>query len=161
MRCRKVRYFLSAYCKDELGGRRKLAVSEHLSHCSACRREEVIYRTLNDTKAEMPGFKVSADFNNKVMDRIARERFSETRTKAYLPKKAPVLAWGKAVPAFVSVCMVVLIAVSFMSGGLQDMNNGMMATSNNNVDDSYLTVQPTHNPNMTVNMNDNWSLNEQ
>lgn len=160
MRCRKVRSFLSAYCNDELSGHRKLGVSDHLSSCSSCRKEEAIYYSINKAYAEIPGYKISKDFNNKLLNRIAQERFSETRTKAYLPKPAPIIAWGKALPAVVTSFLVIIVALSSFSPLLKN-KAGLATADDNKLDDSYLTVQPINNPNLTVSMNKSWSLDKQ
>ena len=47
MRCRRTRSFLSAYSNDELTGRQKRAVAEHLAECAECRREEAVYLRLH------------------------------------------------------------------------------------------------------------------
>ena len=157
MRCRKVRSYLSAYCNDELSGRKKLAVDEHLSTCAFCRKEEAIYYSLNSSKNEIGTLKVSEDFNTELLNRIARERFAETRTKAYQPQNPPIFVWSKVVPALASAFVLLLVAIAVMSpSAIQNI-----ASNNDGLDNSYLTVQPTDNPNMTVNMNKNWSLGNQ
>lgn len=159
MRCRKVRSYLSAYCNDELSGRKKLAIDEHLSNCAVCRKEEAIYYSLNSARNDLGSIKVSNDFNTALLNRIARERFAETRTKAYLPQNPPILTWSKVIPAVASALVMVLVAISVFNGSLMNGNKQLLAT--NGLDNSYLTAQPTHNPNMTVNMNKNWSLDNQ
>lgn len=153
MRCQKVRSYLSAYCNDELAGRKKLAVDEHLSTCALCRKEESLYNAMFTAKAEIGSLEVSNDFNNNLLNRIANERFAETRTKAYHPQRPPLMVWSKVVPAVVSAFVVVFALVTLFSGGIMS-NRYNYASQNNNLDDSYLTVQPTNNPNMTK----NWSL---
>ena len=160
MRCRKTRSYLSAYCNDELGGRRKLAVSEHLSTCEECRREEELYRSMFGAAREVPELKVSEDFNNKLLNRIAHERFAETRTRAYLPKSPPVFVWTKVVPAVAAACLVVV--VTMMSFGPQgEVSSPGIVDGSARVDNSYLTVQPVHNPNMAAKLNKNWSFDGQ
>ena len=80
MRCRKARSYLSAYCNDELTDRTRLAVSDHLSTCSTCRKEEAIYRSMISSGAEIEGLKVDDDFNTRLLNRSAQERFAQTRT---------------------------------------------------------------------------------
>ncbi len=157
MRCRRARSYLSAYCSDELNGRRKLAVSEHLATCSSCRKEEAFYRSLNGAGSAMSSKTVSKDFNTALLNRIAQERFAETRTKAYLPHTAPRFAWGKVLPVMVSACVVALMAVFTVSPSFHSTGFSAQAGLN----DSYLTVQPTNNPNMTVSMHKGWSLSNQ
>jgi len=159
MRCRKVRSFLSAYSRDELDGRKKLRVSEHLLTCAHCRKEEAVYRQLNETVAEIPEFKPSEDFNAKLLGRIANERFAETRTKAYMPKKAPAFSWAKLAPVMVSACLALFLVISYVPFGAGPSPE--MANDGSGLDDSYLTVSPDSNPNMTVQLHKDWSLNEQ
>lgn len=160
MRCRKVRSYLSAYCRDELNGRRELAISDHLLTCAGCRREEAIFRDLVSAVGEIPAIPVSNDFNAKLLNRIAQERFTQTRTKAYQPKKAPVFVWRRVVPIAVTACLTVFAVIATLSlsydGGIPGS-----AQRNHGLDDSYLTVQPDSNPNMTVNLRKDWSLSSQ
>ncbi len=159
MRCQKVRSFLSAYCNDEIDGRTKLLMNEHLAECSSCRKEEAIYLSLSEAKNEIGGMKVSDDFNSKLLNRIGHERFAETRNKAYLPKAAPLFSWAKVVPALASASVMVLVAVSVFTGGSQNIDNNNFA--NSSLDDSYLTAEPTNNPNMTTHADPQWSFNQQ
>ena len=117
MRCRKVRSFLSAYCNDELTGRKRLAVREHLSTCCDCRREEAFYGSMKTAAGELPGLSVSADFNPQLLNRIARERFAETRTRAFLPRRAPIVSWSRAVPILAIVPVLALAAAYWFVGG--------------------------------------------
>lgn len=160
MRCRKVRSFLSAYCNNELSNRRKLAVSEHLSTCSACRREEAVYQSISLAGKELPKLAVVNDFNNKLLNRLAHQRFAETRTRAYLPKRAPVVYWQRAIPAFVTTCLMILLAVVAFSPQIKHQS-GLTANKGILLDDSYLTAQPVSNANMTVNLKKGWSLSHQ
>ena len=160
MRCRKVRSFLSAYCHDELNSRHKLTMSEHLLTCSACRREEDIYRQMAETSERLPSVEISDDFNTKLLNRIAQERFAETRTQAYLPKAAPLLVWRRLAPVVLTACLAVFAVISLVPN--DDSSSPMLAgDQTNELNDSYLTVQPTTNPHMTVNMEKNWSLDRQ
>jgi hypothetical protein len=160
MRCRKVRSYLSAYCNDELSGRQRLAVSEHLSTCSVCRKEEAFYKSLNDARSEIGELKVSDDFNAKLLNRIAQERFAETRTEAHLPKPAPRVTWGQLVPVVVTACLVLFISIVAVSPELKQ-EVGLMSSATSSLDDSYLTVQPVNNPNLAVPMQRGWSLNDE
>jgi len=157
MRCRRVRSCLSAYCNDELSSRLKLAVSEHLSTCSACRREEAVYRSMAEATKELSSLAVAGDFNSKLFNRIAQERFAETRTRAYLPKRAPVVLWRQAIPAFVTVSLVVLLAfVAFRPSNTYKTAGSISPEIA--LDDSYLTVQPANDARRTANLNKGWSL---
>lgn len=160
MRCRKVRSCLSAYCKDELSGSRKLAVSEHLSTCSDCRREESEYRSMLEALGQVPAFGVSDDFNNKLFNRIAEERFAETRSKAYLPTRAPLLGWTRLVPAVAAACLLLVVGVMFLAGS-PESPSPMMASGPDSGTDEYLTAQPVNNPNMTASLEKDWTLNTQ
>ena len=160
MRCRKVRSFLSAYSHDELVGSKKLTVEEHLADCPACRKEDAMFRSLDKAARQSSSLKVSDEFNNTLLNRIAHERFAETRTKAYFPKQAPILSWGRVLPAMATVCVLVLTAVAVFSPDTNnELNPGYSSTSS--LDDSYLTVQPDNNPNMTDKMHKNWSLDRE
>ena len=161
MRCQKVRSYLSAYCNDELSGDKKLALDTHLAGCAACRKEEVVFRLLHETKKELPVFKVSDDFNNKLLNRIGQERFAETRTKAYLPSNPPLFVWKKVVPAVVSVCLLIVTAVALISSQNSLNPNSMSIAQKNNTNDAYLYAQPTNNPNVTTKLAEDWSFNEQ
>lgn len=160
MRCQKVRSYLSAYCNDELSGDKKLALDTHLAGCAACRKEEAVFRLLHESKDEMPVMKVSADFNNQLLNRIGQERFAETRTKAYLPTNAPIFLWKKVAPAFVSVCLLIVTAVALISSQ-NGLHTGPLNFTQQNTSDAYLYAQPTNNPNVTTKLDDNWSFNEQ
>ncbi len=158
MRCRKVRSCLSAYCREELTGRRYTAVSEHLLNCKSCRAEEEVYRQMYAAVAKIPSMPVSTDFNARLLDRVAQERFAETRTRAYLPKSAPLFSWRKGVPVVVTACLAIFAVVSMMPSTDQP---GSRVLAGDSSDDSYLTVQPVSNPNMTVRMHKDWSLDRQ
>ncbi len=147
MRCQKVRFFLSAYCKGELVDRRNRAVKAHLKVCADCRREEVLSREIEGSIGKMAEHKVSDDFNSRLLNRIAEERFEETRKKAYHPKSAPVFGWAKIIPAVTTACL--MLAFVF-AGGLNVLNqpNDQPVLAGEYYDDSYLTVQPDNNPNM-------------
>jgi len=146
MRCRRVRSYLSAYCRGELTGRRQKAVKEHIADCPECRREEAVVWELNKSIGNLPQQKVSDDFNSKLLDRIAQERFKETRTKAYMPKRAPIFGQTKLIPAFVSACLVLAFV---MFGGVDFVNSPedtYMYTDGGSMtpelDDRYATAQP-------------------
>ncbi|MFH1688191.1 MAG: zf-HC2 domain-containing protein, partial [bacterium] len=159
MRCRKARSYLSAFCHDELAGRRRLAVSEHLLKCNSCREEEVFYREMSAASVELAPPPLSDDFNAKLLHRIAHERFAETRSKAYLPKSAPVIAWGRLAPVLITACLAVFAFISLVPG--DDGGSPSLATRSSGLDDSYLTAQPDSNPNLTVRLNSDWSLDRQ
>ncbi|MBD3257355.1 hypothetical protein GF377_02890 [candidate division GN15 bacterium] len=156
MRCRKVRSLLSTYSRNELTGRQQAEVREHLAVCADCRKEAAVYASINAASREIPEKSVSSDFNTKLLNRIAEERFAETRTKAYMPKQPPMVSWGKVVPAVAMAALVVVVAISIILPGGQQ-SPGTLASGDN---DLYRTVQPTDNPNFdTVLLSKNWSLN--
>ena len=149
MRCRKVRSYLSAYCRDELFGRQQASVSEHLSTCTDCRKEEVEYQSMQAATLELKPMSVAKGFYDALLNRVAQERFAETRTKAYLPSKAPRLRWATVVPAFVSAAAVVLVAVMLFQSMPAEISP-TLADFRQTIDDDYLTVQP--------NADRDWSL---
>ncbi len=112
MRCRKVRSFLSAYSKDELHARRKVAVGEHLSNCADCREELQRLRAISQGMTEVERYTVSEEFNARLLNRIAQERFAETRTNAHFPpRRVPWFRWERAIPAVVTAAVVLLVAI--------------------------------------------------
>jgi len=160
MRCQKARSCLSAYCRDELVGRDLLALREHLAGCALCRREEAAVRAMFAATGSLRAPALSADFNAKLLDRIARERFSETRAKAYLPRRAPVFSWPRLVP----VAAVLMVAILAFVGSeyLQRDDVSPIATGHQaSLDNSYLTVQPEPNRDLTTSVSSNWSFRSQ
>ena len=167
MRCRKVRSFLSAYCNGELSGTRQREVVYHLDSCPECRREEMIYRELaiakNKVKLDQP--EVSSDFNARLLNRIADERFKETRKKAYLPKKAP--AFGTRTLVTVSATAVLVLAFVFAGGfgpfSVPDQSPMMAENASPanvvNTDDRYLTVEPSDNHVLAQHVDQQWEFN--
>lgn len=163
MRCRKVRSLLSIYCNEELSGRQQLKVREHLAGCADCRREAAVFSAMREAYREMPRTKLSEDFNTRLLNRIGQERFAETRTKAYLPKRAPMFRWGLVVPAMATVALVLFTVVGLM---MPSTNQPGVQLSDNSAtpdqpDNLYQTVLPTNNPNMTASLQKNWSLDRQ
>ena len=162
MRCRRVRSYLSAFCSDELKGRKKLLVGEHLENCPECRRVRADYTALNENRLEIPNLKISGDFNNKLLNRIGQERFAETRTKAYMPKNAPVVRWATVIPVVATACLVFAVTMSGLLPNIGTTSPEIATyTESNDVYDAYLTVQPGNNPNLTRPMNKDWSLTTQ
>lgn len=103
MHCRKVRSLLSAACSDELDSRQQAVVKDHLVSCPSCRKEASYYSSLRLAARELPKRTPSEDFNTRLLNRIAQERFQETRTRAYLPRRAPRLTWRTLAPVLVTV----------------------------------------------------------
>jgi hypothetical protein len=140
-----------------LSSRLKPAVSEHLSTCSTCRREEAVYRSMSQANGKLSILTVCDDFNGKLLNRIAQERFAETRTKAFLPKRAPVILWRQAIPAFVTTSLMILLAIVAFSPKNIHLADDIFARRTT-LDDSYLTVQPVDNVRRTANLDKDWSL---
>jgi hypothetical protein len=165
MRCRKVRSYLSAYSNDEVVGRDLVAVREHLSTCSSCRREEALYSSMRQSARELKSTKLPADFNAKLLSRIAQERFSETRSKAYFPRvQPPLFQWRHLAPALSAAVVLALVGTMILNKSHQTVTSPAFASSStmsSSLDDSYLTAQPNMNPNMTAPLKKDWSLDRQ
>jgi len=159
MRCQRVRSCLSAYCKDELIGREVLAVREHISACASCRTEEASLRAMLASARELPKASLSADFNAKLLSRIAQERFAETRTNAYLPRRAPRLTWRTVAPVLSSALVLAIVAVVVFRAPDEAIID--LSDSSAQLDDSYRTVQPVNNPNLSNYLKKDWSLSGQ
>ncbi|MDX9857392.1 MAG: hypothetical protein RBT76_06360 [candidate division Zixibacteria bacterium] len=158
MRFQKVRSFLSAYSNDELTDRQREAVRERLAKDSHLRAEEQAFRAMRDASRDIPPLKVSDDFNSRLLNRIAHERFAETRSNAMLPRKrVPAPLWWKAVP--VAVTAVLLLAAVMLTGDFNQFGSPSATNSGaGSLDDAYLTVQPVDNPNLAVSVGTGWSL---
>jgi hypothetical protein len=102
---------------------------------------------------------VSKDFNAKLLNRVANERFLETRTKAYLPKHAPHVRWKQVIPAFVTTAAFAIVTfMSFWPGTQSDASKSLRVGLGN--DDSYLTVQPSQSRSGVDVLDQDWSLSE-
>ncbi len=159
MRCRRARSLLSIFCSGELTGRQQVALREHLAECADCRKEAAAFTSVREATKEMSMRSVSADFNNKLLNRIAAERFAETRTQAYLPQPAPILRWKLAIPVLATACLAVVAAVGWYSH--QEPSEQWAAAGSNGPNDSYRTVQPLDNPNLTAGLSKDWNLHGQ
>jgi hypothetical protein len=146
MRCQRVRYYLSAYCRDELSEGERKAIAAHLQSCPACRREEAVAYEMSAASKALPSYVVSTGFNAQLLNRLAEERFKQTRTKAYLPGRIPVISWSRALPVAVVVCLALAFVLSDQLKNFDSQNNAAMAdrstTSTSGLNDDYLTVQP-------------------
>lgn len=160
MHCRRVRSYLSAFSNDELIGALLREVREHLATCPECRREEAVYRSIRLSTRHFSTGHVKPDFNTRLMDRLAQERFAETRTKAYLPHRAPRM-WWRLAPIAVSAVAVLLVAISFVKSPDDQNTPQPPEFTRTGQDNSYLTVQPHGNPNLTANLKHDWSLGNQ
>ncbi len=160
MHCQKVRSYLSAYCNDELTGSATSGVSDHLATCEGCRTEEQHFRELLRSGKELNSVRVSEGFNNRLLNRIAHERFAETRTKAYFPKAAPSLLIRRVVPILVSACLVAAVVITNLSPSKNSTADEFSA-GGVQLDDSYLTVQPDNNPHVSAMLHKGWTLGDQ
>jgi len=166
MRCRKARSLLSAACSEELGGRETAAVREHLASCPACRKEASYYESISQAAREIPSVKVSDDFNTRLLNRIAEERFGETRTRAFMPKRAPRFGWRMLTPVAVTATLLAVVAINIyktdqpVRGAQVSTERTVVASVPGHIDDSYLYIQPTNNPNVTVDLKQDWSLQQ-
>lgn len=155
MRFRKVRSYLSAYCNGELTGKARKAMQERLTEDASLREEEQALRLLHEATKKVPGKTVSDDFNSRLLNRIAGERFAETRSKAMLPRTSlPLPLWGKLAPVVVTAAVILALSVSW-DFGTQTETNPLHA---DRLSDSYLTAQPDSNPNMAVAVDQGWSM---
>lgn len=161
MHCRKVRSLLSAACSDELDGRQQAVVKDHLASCPSCRREASYYSSLRVAAQELPRKTLSEDFNNRLLNRIAQERFQETRTRAYLPHRAPRVTWRTLAPVIVTACLALVVAGNFFHGDKLFTPNAPTSMLPTSMDDRYLTAQPGSNPNLAVGLHQDWSLRQQ
>jgi hypothetical protein len=145
---------LSTYSRNELVGRQQAEVREHLASCADCRREAASYASICQATQELSAMKVGGDFNTKLLNRVAQERFAETRTRAYLPKNPPLISWRAVVPAVAVAALAIFAAISVFTP-TQPGSTGMANIGT----DNYRTVQPKDNPNLRAqNFNRNWSV---
>lgn len=170
MRCRKARSLLSAACSEELDVRQHAAVREHVASCPSCKREHAIYASIQEAAQELPTEPIADDFNNRLLNRIAEERFAETRTKAFMPKRAPRFQWKSLVPVTVVAGLLAVVTLNVYRPGRLGQPDQQMssllptagtptAETPIHMDDRYLTAQPSGNPNVTVAMEESWTLN--
>ncbi len=165
MRCRKARSLLSAACSEELDVRQHAAVREHVASCPSCKREHAIYASIQEAAQELPPEPISDDFNTRLLNRIAEERFAETRTKAFLPKRAPRFQWKTLVSVTVAAGLLAVVTLNVYQPNQQMSSLIPTATTPTaeaptHMDDRYLTAQPSGNPNVTVAMEESWTLNQ-
>jgi hypothetical protein len=151
MRCRKVRSFLSAYCREETSPALSAKIKEHLSDCGSCRREEAAYKSMNRLVAGLPRQAVADDFTARLFEKIGQEGFAEKRTKAYFPKRIPRFGMARlAAAASVAVIVLAMGIGLHLGDAILAPNNGHVSTTPtrmaNTSDDRYLTAQPQDNP---------------
>jgi hypothetical protein len=117
--------------------------------------------SVRQTAGELGHKGLSEDFNTRLLNRIAQERFKETRTAAYLPHRAPRFSFRVLVPVVVTAALA-LVAISSFQGGDHMISTGSPdASLPDPLDDRYLTAQPTSNPNLSAGLAGNWSLRQQ
>jgi len=165
MRCRKVRSFLSAYSRGELSEAKRRAISAHLECCSDCRREEAGFREVYGALSKLPDADLSADFNSRLLNRIADERYRETRSKAYFPKQAPAIGMRRMVPVVATFCLMLAFV---LTGGIERLlvpDDGYMVAQHDGIrgelDDSYLTVQPAASHTFSQHASKHWNFDRQ
>lgn len=151
MRFRKTRSCLSAYSNDELDARQNEAVREQLAQDELLKRELLIFDQIKAGCRELEDLKLSDDFNARLLNRIAHERFAETRTKAYLPSRIPGLWRRLAVPAMATVAIAFFGLVGYSAW--QNLPEQSQATAQAGEqqlgeDDSYLYASSDKNPNL-------------
>jgi len=115
---------------------------------------------MNQYIERFPKYSVSEDFNSRLLKKIADERFSETRSRAYLPKKIPVLTFNRLAPLFAAACFI----FAFMfSGGLNLMMDKQKSTEvvSTGLNDDYLTTQPGPDHILNQHLAANWVFSEQ
>jgi hypothetical protein len=148
MRCQKARSCLSAYCNNELGERQSLEIRGHLASCASCREAERSWLALREATKEIPTRKVSNDFNARLLNRIAEERFTETRQSVPQPSSLGWLRFRQWIPALAgSAAVVLMVATGAIQRGATLLpafvNEGKTTLSTDiALDDSYLTAQP-------------------
>ena len=152
MRCRKVRSFLSTYCRDELTPEVAGDITRHVDTCSSCRREMEAFRAVNRMLTQQPSLKTGEEFSAKLFARIAGENFSEKRTKAYLPGRIPLMGASRLAVVAATAVVVLLVGtglnISHQFDGSSPVPLALTGTttSGGSDNDRYLTVQPTNNP---------------
>ncbi len=147
MRFRKVRSLLSAYSNDELDANRSEKLREQLAQSNELKREALVFDKIKETSKELPSIELSDDFNARLLNRIAQERFAETKTKAYLPKSINGLFRRYAVPAMATAAVAL---IGFVGISNYQPNSSapvqLAGVSSDTLDDSYLSAQPIDNP---------------
>ena len=160
MRCRKALSCLSAYSDGELIGRKLAAFQRHVSSCEPCRGEQALIISIRESGRRLAAPMLPDDFNAKLLNRIAQERFSETRTKAFLPRLSPPVGLARIVAAAATVGVVVMAIAGneLMSPDANETGKPSIVMQSDGLgqDDSYLTARPVAMP-----MRDNWSLDKQ
>ena len=153
MRCRKVRSFLSAYCRGETSPKVAAEIKRHVDDCSACGREEAAYRSMNTALTGLSAFKTSDDFTTRLFQRIGHEAIAERKTKAYFPGRIPRFGTARlATVASVAVIVMALgIGLNLHDTFMTSPAPRMAAVPGPGGDDDYITAQPTDNPMMTNN----------
>ncbi len=157
MRSRRARSLLPAFSNGEVDGRRELSVRRLLADSPEARAEARFYGSMRDAAHELPQTSTNRDFKNRLMDRIAEERFAETRTEAYLPKAAPLVRWRFVVPSVVTAAVMLFVAVGLLSP-TSPFAGGQSAAAFD-PDSAYLTAQPstTH---LHRTANPDWSFDQ-
>ncbi|MCX6826245.1 MAG: zf-HC2 domain-containing protein, partial [candidate division Zixibacteria bacterium] len=169
MRCQSVRYYLSAYCRDELPAGQRKAVAAHLQCCPQCHRQEAVFYELNGALSGLLKYKVSTDFNSQLLSRIAGGRYQGAHSKAYFPKRLPMFGWKRTIPVVATACFILAFV---LSGGLRSFHHQNQPSSiaqeigKANFNDSYMTIQPQNDRILaansgTISIDTNWASRKQ
>jgi negative regulator of sigma E activity len=138
-----------------LTGRKKKAIRERLAEDASLREEEQALRLIREATRSLPKDCVSDDFNSRLLNRIATERFAETRSKAMLPRRSvPLPLFARLAPVVVTAAVVLVVGAFWMYPN----GENVPYSADSRLDDTYLTAQPQNNPNMTVAVSQDWSL---
>jgi hypothetical protein len=124
-----------------------------LAHDESLKQEALIFKKIKDGTRQFEEIKLSDDFNTRLLNRIAQERFAETRTKAYLPSRVPGLWRRIAVPAMTTMAVALFCLVGYSTYQNMPQSDQMLAQAVSpdqqlGDDDSYLYVSSANNPNL-------------
>jgi len=107
MACERFEDLLQEHLDRSLGKAEEAELQAHLSECSACRRDALLYDRLLSTLADCDDVDVpSAEITSGVMQALEREPAPEARVIAFPVQ--PRLRWGWAAMAVAAVAMMAL-----------------------------------------------------
>jgi hypothetical protein len=131
-----------------------------LENCPDCRREEAIVRELHSAIDGVETYAVSPDFNSRLLKRIAEERFKETRTKAFMPKKIPILSLNRIAPVVAAACFVFAF---IFAGGIDRIivNDESPVVATIEPDNSYATVRENRDQTVNAYRTQDWAFQKQ
>jgi hypothetical protein len=121
---------------------------------------------LSQTVRKLPQASVSDDFNNRLLKRIADERHRETRTRAYMPKRVPVIGMNRLAPILATFCLVLAFV---FSGGIDKLvgpGSEAVILADNNAEpimpsDAYKTAQPSASHTISQHASRHWQFDKQ